>query len=238
LNPLAQRVLSTSNPPANTSPLAHGWRLCCTINQPRLSPHLPAARLHLPALLRELTALPRCLLFLTLAVAISSEWMSLPPTNTMKSSGVSRYFSRRDKHHEKRSAKTSTSKVRMQSLASFSSLTPLLCIGDRALLQGETTFHRRRHSSSLEALYHKLPSAFRASVEDSLLFFQKNPPSPASLNSTSIQSSTNHSSDHQSQQSRPSHHVSPDLYTIFTNEDAQTAADIDTEKKVGHLWHV
>jgi len=33
-------------------------------------------------------------------------------------------------------------------------------------------------------------------------------------------------------QSRLSNHASPDLYTIFTNEDAETAADKDAEKKV------
>jgi hypothetical protein len=33
-------------------------------------------------------------------------------------------------------------------------------------------------------------------------------------------------------QSHPSHHVSPDLYTIFTNEDLQTAMDKDVDKKV------
>ncbi|KAH3958293.1 hypothetical protein HBI56_180150 [Parastagonospora nodorum] len=35
--------------------------------------------------------------------------------------------------------------------------------------------------------------------------------------------------------SRLSNHASPDLYTIFTNEDAETAADKDTEKKVKML---
>jgi hypothetical protein len=41
---------------------------------------------------------------------------------------------------------------------------------------------------------------------------------------------------------RPTNHVSADLYTIFTNEDAQTAADKDAEKKVREaedlLWTV
>jgi hypothetical protein len=89
----------------------------------------------------------------------------------MKSSGVSRFLTRRDKHHEKRSSKTlPNSNVRLHSSASCSSLTPLL---------------HRPDSSDLVYL-----------------------------------------------QPHASHHVSPNLYTIFTNEKAHTAADKDADKQV------
>lgn len=149
------------------------------------------------------------------ALSTRPAWVSPKLPTTMKSSGVSRFLSRRDKHHEKRSSKTPPSKVCLHSSASLSSLTPLL----------------RPHSQSLEALYHKLPSALRASVEDGLLFFQRSTPTRPCFTSTIAQVPARHSSDHLRLQSRPSH-ASPDLYTIFTNEDAQAAADKDADKKV------
>lgn len=144
----------------------------------------------------------------------------------MKSSGVSRFLSRRDKHHEKRSSKTPPSKVRLSPSASCDSLTPLLP-SPEGLRRG----HGRR-SQSLESLYDKLPSVLRNSVEDSFLFFQRNTPSRASSSSTIAQYSPYHVSDHFLPQSRLSNQASPTLYTIFTNEDSQAAADQDADKKV------
>jgi hypothetical protein len=144
----------------------------------------------------------------------------------MKSSGVSRFLSRRDKHHEKHSSKTASAKVCLPFYASYTSLTPLLH-SPSALPGGY-----RRHSQSLEALYHKLPGAFRSSVEDRFLFFQRNIASRASFKSFIAPFNPHHSSDHLLLQSRPPNHVSPDLYTIFTNQDSQTAADKDADKKV------
>jgi hypothetical protein len=144
----------------------------------------------------------------------------------MKSSGVSRFLSRRDKHHEKRASKTTPSKVRLSPSASCDSLTPLLSSAED-LRRGH-----RRHSQSLESLYDKLPSVLRNSVEDGFLFFQRNAPRRASFPSTIAYCSPYHVSDHLLPQSRLSNQASPDLYTIFTNEDAQTALDKDVEKKV------
>jgi hypothetical protein len=142
----------------------------------------------------------------------------------MKSSGVTRYFSRRDKHHEKRATK-SNSKVRLDPFASFTSLSPLLpsefCCSK----------HRRRQSQSLETLYHKLPYVLRAPFEDGLLFFQRNTSCYSFSTSNNIQCP----SDHWHPQLRDSIQVSPDLYNIFTKEDAKTAADKDAEKKVRHF---
>jgi hypothetical protein len=159
----------------------------------------------------------------------SPAWM---PTNTMKSSGVSRFLSRRDKHHERRSSKTPpNSKVRLHSSDFCSSLTRLLRRPSDTCLEHLWGSHGR-HSQSLEALYHKLPSALRTSVEDGFLFFQRSTPSRTFLTSQIAQSSLQYISDHLLPQSHPSHHVSPDLYTIFTNEDLQTAMDKDVDKKV------
>jgi hypothetical protein len=83
----------------------------------------------------------------------------------MKSSGVSRFLSRRDKHHEKRSSKTASSKV---------------C---HSPAPHQPRLGYQSHSQSLEALYHKLPPALRTSVEDGLLFFQRNTLSRASFTS-------------------------------------------------------
>ncbi|KAJ4366855.1 hypothetical protein N0V83_007383 [Neocucurbitaria cava] len=147
--------------------------------------------------------------------------------------GVSRFLSRRDKHHEKRAAKNAQHKVRSNSFTSIDSTTPLLFsssgIEPRALKD-----RQGRQSSSLEALYCKLPSALRTPVEDSVVFLRKHTQSRAILTAITIQTSTKNSSDYLILQSRPSQ-VSSDLYTIFTNEDLRTAADKDVEKKVKML---
>lgn len=150
----------------------------------------------------------------------------------MKSSGVSRFLSRRDKHHEKRSSKGANSKVSRHSFASSSPSTPLLSIVDGASMQ-EQLCHQRRHSSNLEALYHKLSPVLRSSVHDGLLFFQRNTPSHVLSPNIAVQVSRNPSSNTQLVQTRQSQPVPSDLYKIFTNEDQQTTADKDAEKKVG-----
>lgn len=144
----------------------------------------------------------------------------------MKSSGVSRFLSRRDKNHEKR--KSTPGKVCLPASASCTSVTPLLhhCCSAQQLQR-----INRRHSQSLDSLYHKLPSALRSSVEDGFLFIQRNTPSLPSFTSVA-QHSPQRPSDQLSQQSRLSKDVSPDLYTIFTNEDKSPTPDKDIEKKV------
>lgn len=100
----------------------------------------------------------------------------------MKTSGVSRFLSRRDRHHEKRSSKATPSKVRLSPSASCSSLTPLL---------PPTEFPRRghqRHSKSLESLYHKLPYALWSSMEDGIQFFQRSSPNRPSVTFTTLHS--------------------------------------------------
>lgn len=157
--------------------------------------------------------------------------MSLLSTATMKSSGVSRFLSRRDKHrHEKRASQPSNSKVCLHSSASFSSLTPLLRPPSEAKSRASHCSHHR-HSQSLEALYHKLPTVLRNSVEDGFLFFQRNTTSHPISTPSSAHDSTRSESDQLRLQPKPSQ-VSPDLYTIFTKEDAQATADKDAEKKV------
>lgn len=146
----------------------------------------------------------------------------------MKSSGVSRFLSRRDKHHEKRPSKSTTGKVCLPASASCTSLMPLLHHASHQRLRRA----HRRHSQSLDTLYHKLPSALRASVEDSFSFIQRNTPSLSSLTSAVAQHSPQRLSDQFSSQSRLSNHVSPDLYTIFTNDDTSPTPDKDVEKKV------
>jgi hypothetical protein len=146
----------------------------------------------------------------------------------MKSSGVSRFLTRRDKHHEKRSSKTlPNSNVRLHSSASCSSLTPLLHRPGDAWLR-DARCGPRRPSQSLEALYHKLPSALRIPFEDGFLFFHRNTSSCALLTPAIARDD----SDSLCPQPRASHHVSPNLYTIFTNEQAHAAADKDADKQV------
>jgi hypothetical protein len=150
----------------------------------------------------------------------------------MKSSGVSRFLSRRDKHHhEKRSSKSPHSKVRLHSSASCSSLTPLLRSPSDASCSAQR-HGPRRHSQSLEALYHKLPSALRSSVEDGFLFFQRNIPTRPFLSPAIAHNSFEYSSNQLLPQSRLPQPASPDLYTIFTNEDSHTSTEKDHEKKV------
>jgi hypothetical protein len=145
----------------------------------------------------------------------------------MKGSGVSRFLSRRDKHHHEKRSDKSSSKVRLPLSASCNSLTPLL------RPSGETCnscLRQHPSSRSLEALYHKLPSTLRPSAEDRFIFFQRNPHKCPSLSPNILRHPSQ--SNHSRPQLRSPAHVSPDLYTIFTNEDAQTAASKDAEKKV------
>ncbi|CAO2649316.1 Nn.00g067010.m01.CDS01 [Neocucurbitaria sp. VM-36] len=149
--------------------------------------------------------------------------------------GVSRFLSRRDKHHEKRAAKNAQHKVCLTSSTSVDSTSPLLfSFSSSDTVSRLSEARHRRQSSSLDVLYHKLPPALRAPVEDSLVFLRKHTQCRAFLTSITIQTATKHSSNYFILQSRPSQ-VSSDLYTIFTNEDSKTAADKDVEKKVKML---
>jgi hypothetical protein len=146
----------------------------------------------------------------------------------MKTSGVSRFLTRRDKHHEKRSSKTlPNSNVRLHSFTSSSTLTPLLYRPGDAWLR-DARRGPRRPSQSLEALYHKLPSALRIPFEDGFSLFHRNTSSRALLTPAIARDD----SDPLCPQPHAPHHVSPNLYAIFTNEPAHAAADKDIEKQV------
>jgi hypothetical protein len=145
--------------------------------------------------------------------------------------GMSRFLSRRDKHHEKRASKHASTKVRMSSFASVNSLSPLLCSAVATVPQDSPSCQQRL-SAGIETLYHKLPFVLRTSVEDSLLFLhQKLPCCASSLTPSVDQTSTSHSSDYVLLQSKSSN-ASPDLYKIFTSEGPRPPANNEAEKKV------
>ena len=145
--------------------------------------------------------------------------------------GMSRFLSRRDKHHEKRASKHAHTKVRLSSFASVNSLSPLLCSAAVALPEDAPSCQRRL-SAGIETLYHKLPFVLRTSVEDSLLFLhQKLPCRASSLTPNADPPSTSHSSEYVSLQSK-STNASPDLYRIFTSEGPRPPANNESEKKV------
>ncbi|RYN92823.1 hypothetical protein AA0120_g4926 [Alternaria tenuissima] len=148
--------------------------------------------------------------------------------------GMSRFLSRRDKHHEKRASKHANTKVRLSSFASVNSLSPLLCPAVATAPQDSPSCPRRL-SAGIETLYHKLPFVSRTSVEDSLLFLhQKLSCRVSSLTPSADQTSTSHSSDYVLVQSK-SNNPSPDLYKIFTNEGPRPPANVEAEKKVKML---
>jgi hypothetical protein len=145
--------------------------------------------------------------------------------------GMSRFLSRRDKHHEKRASKHANTKVRLSSFASVNSLSPLLCPAVATAPQDSPSCPRRL-SAGIETLYHKLPFVSRTSVEDSLLFLhQKLSCRVSSLTPSADQTSTSHSSDYVLVQSK-SNNPSPDLYKIFTNEGPRPPANVEAETKV------
>ncbi|KAF1833252.1 cysteine proteinase [Decorospora gaudefroyi] len=147
--------------------------------------------------------------------------------------GMSRFLSRRDKHHEKRSSKHASPKVRPPSFASFNSLSPLLFSAVDTLPE-DCPAHRRRKSSSVESLYHKLPFVLRTSVEDSLLFLHQKLPCRAALTPIDLQHPTTSSSDHPLLQP-DTPNVSSNLYTLFASPGPKPPADKDGEKKVKML---
>jgi hypothetical protein len=158
-----------------------------------------------------------------------SGWVSYSSTTTMN--GMSRFLSRRDKHHEKRASKHANNKVRLSSFASVNSLSPLLRPAVDSVRE-DCPARPRRLSSSIESLYHKLPFSLRTSVEDSLLFLNRQLPSRASSVTPVVnQTPSTNSSDYMSLQSSPPN-VSPDLYRIFTSEGPRPPASKDGDQKV------
>jgi hypothetical protein len=144
--------------------------------------------------------------------------------------GMTRFLSRRDKHHEKRASKHANTKVRLSSFASVNSLSPLLCSA-AVVVPEDPPGCPRRLSAGIETLYHKLPFVLRTSVEDSLLFIhQKLPCRASSLIPNVDQTSTSHPSDYVSLQSKSN--PSPDLYRIFTSEGPRPPPNNEAEKKV------
>jgi len=141
--------------------------------------------------------------------------------------GVSRFLSRRDKHHEKRQSKHARSKVRPPSFLSSTSSLHALCSVDGVADQCSLRRPRRR-LNSIHCLYHKLPSILQPTSPDSFLFLRKKPPC-ADLSSFYVQVSTIDSSDHLTLQSRQP--VPTDLYTVFSNEELKIS-EKDDERKV------
>jgi hypothetical protein len=156
-------------------------------------------------------------------------------TTTMN--GMSRFLSRRDKHHDKRVSKHANTKVRPSSFASVNSLSPLLRPAVDTV-RDDSPARPRRLSSSIETLYHKLPFSLRTSVEDSFLFLNRQFPGRASPASAVVnQIPATSSSDYMPLQSSPQN-VSPDLYRIFTSEGPRPPASKDGDQKVcvAEVW--
>lgn len=189
-----------------------------------------ASRLCLPDL--KLVAYPAAstaswTALLTSAHNLSPAWASPSPSVSMN--GVSRFLSRRDKNHEKRSSKSPRSKVRLSSFSTADSDSVVSFPGSDALTGGRP-FGQRRSSSSHSTRSHRLASALRSPFTDSTSFLQKAIHFPSFLTATIIQTLSANSDYHflQSRTTPPS----SDLYKIFTNEDPTPAADKDVEKKV------
>jgi hypothetical protein len=142
--------------------------------------------------------------------------------------GMQRFLSRREKHQaEKRKSKEAArNKVRSISANSF---IPLLCPACDTPSR-DWQCRSRQNTSSLESLYHKLPSVLRSNVEDRLSFLH----APCRATSTPLytKASTIDSSDHMPLQRKSGQPVSSDLYKIFTNEDSKPTADKDASKNV------
>ncbi|KAF9730245.1 hypothetical protein PMIN01_12178 [Paraphaeosphaeria minitans] len=137
--------------------------------------------------------------------------------------GVSRFLSRRDKHHEKRSLKHPLGKVRPSSASSSYSSQYLLSSARGHVHDGPG--HCRRNYTCLELL----ALAFKSFVDGGIHLV-----SPKSFLSDATPCyapvSTNASSDYltfQSRQAPPS--VPPELYRVFTNDEKP--ADKDAEKR-------
>lgn len=145
--------------------------------------------------------------------------------------GMSRFLSRREKHHEKRSSKNLRNKVRPPSPSSSShSSEHLLCSVDGSSSQTCSCHHRRRQAC-FQYLHQALPSAWSSLVHSGSPFLCSRPPA-AKLSQVYLHVSTVNSSDHLTLQShQPPTKVPSELYRVFTNED-QKAADKDGEKKV------
>jgi len=144
--------------------------------------------------------------------------------------GMSRFLSRREKHHEKRASKHASKQVRLSSLASVNSLSPLPWSPVTAAPE-HSPVRQRRLSSSIETLYHKLPFVLRTSVEGSLLFLHQKLPSRTPFPPIDMQPCSTNSSDYILLQSRTAN-TSPDLYRIFTSEGPRPPANNDADKKV------
>ncbi|KAF2789611.1 ubiquitin C-terminal hydrolase family protein [Melanomma pulvis-pyrius CBS 109.77] len=143
--------------------------------------------------------------------------------------GVSRFLSRRDKHHEKRQTKHARSKVPPPLLFPPASPPRPISPVDGAASQDSMRACWLR-PCSLQSLYHRLPSILQPAGQDSFLFLRKTP-FCADLRPYYVHVSTIDSSDHLKLQSR---HVPTDMYTIFSNEELKIT-EKDGEKKVQTL---
>jgi hypothetical protein len=138
--------------------------------------------------------------------------------------GVSRFLSRRDKHHEKRSLKHPLGKVRPSSASTSYSSQHLLAPACRNVRDGASP--RRRNSSCLE----QLSSAFRLIVDNGVHFLSSSN-CPSQIVPCSASVATDASSDYLILQSRnATPPVSAELYKVFTNDEKPVDKDADKRK--------
>jgi hypothetical protein len=148
--------------------------------------------------------------------------------------GVSRFLSRRDKHHKDRQpAKPGHNKVRKLFRTPHYPRSPCSPPPTAIATDGAASLSSpgqcRRRTDSLHSLYHQLPACLQPVGGDGFLFLKKKA-SRAHLTALHVHVSTcSQSSDRYMLQSPQD---STDLYTIFTNEEAKPS-EKDDEKKVG-----
>ena len=144
--------------------------------------------------------------------------------------GVSRFLSRREKHHEKRGSKHLRTKVRPPFLSLAHSSEHLLRSVDGVDSQ-HWPYPQKWPPACFQYLYQALPAVLISLLKNGVLSLSKKPPT-AELSQTYVHVSTISSSDHltlQSQQTPTK--ASSELYQVFTDEE-QKPADKDGEKKV------
>lgn len=148
----------------------------------------------------------------------------------MNMNGVTRFLSRREKNHEKRSSKHIRSKVRPTSpytphssdhfLSSVDGSSPDAC-----------SRRRLQRPQCLRHMYRMLPSPLASLAQSGVPLLCKKPPT-TEISQYHIEVSTTQSSDHLTLQSRQTQAKVPtELYKVFTNED-EKPSDKDEEKKV------
>lgn len=138
--------------------------------------------------------------------------------------GVSRFLSRRDKHHEKHKSKHLRNKVCKHFLSSPPPSPAQPYPRDRSESEVPSSL-TLRHTACLHSLCHNLSSLSISGGDGSHIFCKTSP--CVLISPCFVQASTAHSSDHQILQSQT---APSNLYTIFSNEELKI--DKDDDKKV------